>query len=104
MSSLAWPLVIGWAVWLFKTQLADLMPKLRVKHGEFSLDFRLDKAEEDAKALPPSEEQAVKPTPEQKSRFAEPADISARAAILETRAEVEAAMQVLARAAGMDRI
>ena len=89
-ASLAWPAAFVAAVWLFREKLIELLPRLTVKHKEWEASFRLDKAEAEAAALPPAPAPTPEqlPTPEEKSRFEQIAELSPRAAILEARAEL----------------
>jgi hypothetical protein len=87
-------------VWLFREKLIQLLPLLHVKGGGWEASFRLDQAEKEAAALPPAPvEPESQPTPEEKSKFEQIAEISPRAAILEARTDVEEAVRTLARAA-----
>ena len=49
LTSLAWPAVVAWAVWLFRDQLVRLLPRMRFKYKDAEIDFRLMQAERDAK-------------------------------------------------------
>lgn len=100
--SLAWPAALVFCVWLFRAQLAALLPNLRVKHKEWEFSFRLGEAEKAAAKLP-AEPNALEapPTPEEKSRFEQIAKLSPRAAILEMRATLEEAVRSFADALGM---
>jgi hypothetical protein len=90
--SLAWPAALVTIVWLFRTRLEDLLPKLQAKYKDFEISFRLEQAEKEAAALPPPSTPPnpdLEPTPEERSRFEQIADISPRAAIMELRRELE---------------
>ena len=77
------------AVWLFREKLTELLPQLRAK------SFKLDQAEKEATQLPASEEPS-EPTPEEEKRFSQLANVSPRAAIQETRRELEYAVSNVA--------
>jgi hypothetical protein len=96
--SLAWPAAIFGCVYLFREKLKELLPLLRLKHKDFEASFRLDKAEEEAAALPVAAEVAVeqKETPEEVERFDQLATVSPRSAIQEVRRELEYAIWNLA--------
>lgn len=95
--SLAWPAAVVACVWLFRERLSALLPLLRMKYKDLDVSFRLDQAEKEAALLPPSPDVAEsKPTPEEKSKFEQIAEISPRAAILEVRTDIEAAVRSLA--------
>jgi hypothetical protein len=80
LTSLAWPTALIVAVWLFRERLLSLMPLLRVKYKDFDVSFRLDQTEKDAAALPPQVGGPVSnPTPEEKTRFEQIAELSPRA-------------------------
>src|SRR5690348_5490431 len=98
--SLAWPAAFVIAMWLFREKPVSLLPLLRVKHKDWEASFRLDEAEKEAAALPPAPLKSL-PTPEEKSRFDRLAELSPRAAMLEVRAEIEAALRALALQAGI---
>ena len=90
LTSLAWPIAIVVVFLLFREKLRALLPLLKVKAGEMEVSFRLDKAEEAVKELPPMVTDTVAPaTPEEIDRFYQIADISPRAAILELKNELE---------------
>jgi hypothetical protein len=101
--SLAWPAALVVCVWLFRAQLATLLPNLKVKHKDWEISFRLHEAEKAAAKLPAatSAAEAPPPTPEEKSRFEQIAKLSPRAAILEMRATLEEAVRSFANAVGM---
>jgi Domain of unknown function (DUF4145) len=95
--SLAWPASVVAAVWLFREKLTELLPRLRLKHKETEVSFRLEQAEKESAQIakpPPSPE--LLPTPEEKSRFEKVAEHSPRAAILEKRADLEQALRIVA--------
>lgn len=97
--SLGWPIAFFAAVWLFRKNLADLLPKLRVKHSDWEASFRLDRAEQEAQALP-KQVSSPAPTPEELDHYSRIARISPRAAMLEIRAELEEAIEKLLERAG----
>jgi hypothetical protein len=101
--SLAWPAALIVCVWLFRTQLAGLLPNLRVKHKDWEISFRLGEAEKAAAKLPAltNDSREAPPTPEEKTRFQQIAKLSPRAAILEMRATLEEAVRSFANAMGM---
>jgi hypothetical protein len=98
--SLAWPGAFAFAVWLFREKLKSLLPLLRMKYKDFDVSFRLEQAEKEAALLPPSLDIAeAEPTPEEKSKFEQLAELSPRAAILEVRTDIEEAVRSLAKSA-----
>jgi Domain of unknown function (DUF4145) len=101
LTSLAWPAALIVAVWLFRERLLSLMPLLRVKYKDFDVSFRLDQAEKDAAALPPPVGGPVpNPTPEEKTRFEQIAELSPRAAIIDARRDLDEAVQKMAEIHG----
>ena len=102
LTSLAWPAAIVVCVSLFREKLTSLLPFLRMKYKDFDISFRLEKAEEEAKALPPMAKNVINigTTPEEKTRFDQLAEIAPRAAILETRLEIEDAVVSAAKLTG----
>jgi hypothetical protein len=102
IASLAWPLAFFGAVWLFREKVRELLPLFRVKYKDVEASFRLDQAEKEVQALPPVHgiPEAL-PTPEEKSRFDQLAEISSRAAILEARADLEEAVRQLGSVSDM---
>jgi Domain of unknown function (DUF4145) len=101
--SLAWPAAFVIAVMLFRERLRSLLPLLRVKHKDFEASFRLEQAEKEAALLPPTVPRLeAQPTPEEKSKFEQIAELSPRAAILETRSDVEEAVRSYADAVGYE--
>jgi hypothetical protein len=100
--SLAWPIAFVIAVWMFRRRLESLLPHLPVKHKDLEFSFRLDQAEKEAASTPPPEAiPGTGPTPEEKSKFDQIAELDPRAAILATRADVEEAVRSLAKSAGL---
>jgi hypothetical protein len=98
LASLAWPAAFVIAVALFRGRLSQLLPLLRVKHKDLEVSFRLDKAEQELKQIHPPAPPTLPPppTPEEKTRFEQVADISPRAAILEKRADLEQTIRQVA--------
>jgi hypothetical protein len=96
--SLAWPAAFVIAVALFRGRLTQLLPFLRLKHKDTEVSFRLDQAEQEIRQIPPPAPAAlpVEPTPEEKTRFEQIADLSPRAAILEKRSDLEQTITRLA--------
>lgn len=84
---------------LFRERLRSLMPLLRVKYKDFETSFRLGQAEKEAASLPPTAPlPEARPTPEEKTKFENLAELSPRAAILEARLDVEEALRLYAGA------
>lgn len=104
VSSLAWPLALVVSAFLFRRKLMELLPKLRMKYGEIDVSFRLEQAEQDARALPSNAQKSPVRTPtiEEKSRFDRLLELSPRAALLEARADLEEVIQRIGSAAGLD--
>jgi hypothetical protein len=100
--SLGWPIAIVTCVLIFRKQLVKLLPLLKVKHSGWEASFRLDQAEQEAKSLPPPDNETLPPTPEEDERFNQIAKASPRAAILESRLNLLDAVRNFARNAGMD--
>jgi hypothetical protein len=103
IASLAWPAALVLIVLIFREKFRELLPLLRVKHKDIEVSFRLAQAEKEAAALPevPPAPDGAKPTPEERSRFDQLVEASPRAAIAETRAEIEQAIHSLARRHGV---
>jgi uncharacterized protein DUF4145 len=98
ITSLAWPVAFVFSVWMFREQIAELMPRLKLKHKDTEISFRLEQAEKEAAQIPsPPATPELVPTPEEKSRYEQLAEHSPRAAILEKRAELEQAVRSLAQ-------
>jgi hypothetical protein len=92
--SLAWPAALVACVWLFRERLNTLLPLLRMKYKDFDMSFRLEQAEKEAAQIPPSPPSPdLEPTPEEKTRFEQLAEISPRSAIIEIRGELEEALK-----------
>jgi hypothetical protein len=85
---LAWPAAVFGSVWIFRERIEALLPNLKLKYKEFDVSFRLDEAEKDAAKLPKIEAE-IPPTPEEKTRFERIAEVSPRAAVMETKLELE---------------
>jgi hypothetical protein len=102
IAALAWPAAIFATVWLFRKRLGDLLPLLRAKYKDVEISFRLHKAEEEVKKLPPAPTSVdTGTTSEEKNRFEQLARMSPRAAILEARAALEEAVKSFAGAVGV---
>jgi hypothetical protein len=95
IASLAWPAAIFGCVWLFRAKITELLPSFRLKHKDWEASFRLEQAEKEAAALPapPQGGEETQPTPEEKNRFEQLAEISPEAAIVELRKEIEHAVK-----------
>jgi hypothetical protein len=105
ISSLAWPTALVAIVWLFRRRLEDLLPMLRAKYKDFEISFRLEQAEKEAAALPPlptSADSDSEPTPEERDRFEQIAEISPRAAIMELRRDLEEFLKGIAQQYNLD--
>ncbi|MGA8708197.1 MAG: DUF4145 domain-containing protein [Steroidobacteraceae bacterium] len=92
-------------VWLFRRRLEDLLPMLRAKYKDFAISFRLEQAEKEVAALPPAPtpaEAGSEPTPEERGRFEQIAEVSPRAAILELRRELEEFLKGVASEYNLD--
>lgn len=102
MSSLAWPVSVFLIALLFRKRIIEILPRLRLRYGEFDVSMhRLADAEKEAaKATSPALEDAPKPTPEEKEKFNRIAEISPRGAILELRNELEDRVVKFAQARG----
>lgn len=97
--SMAWPVAFVISVALFRGRLTQLLPFLRFKHKETEISFRLDQAEIEVKQIPvpiPANP-PIEPTPEEKSRYEQIAELSPRAAILEKRSELEQTLHAVAQ-------
>jgi Domain of unknown function (DUF4145) len=105
IASLAWPAAFVIAVWLFREKIGKLLPLIYVKHKDWEASFRLDKAEEEAAALPPAAHPTPEaiPTQEETERFNQLAKISPRGAIVELRAELDDAVRNAASRHGVDK-
>jgi hypothetical protein len=91
VSSLAWPIAIFGAVWVFRREIRPLLPRLYLKHKDTEISFRrgLEDAEKVVEQLPPPSPDSPPATPEETTRFERIAEISPRAALMELRMEVE---------------
>lgn len=98
--SLAWPVALVVATYLFRDKLNELLPLLRLKYKDLDVSFRLDQAEKEAEALPPGEEPPT-PTPEETDKFIRLAQISPSSAIAEKSREVEQALADFSEAVGL---
>lgn len=101
VDSLAWPAAVVGSVFIFRRKLAELLPRLQFRYKDAEATFRLEQAEKEAEALPPAPEDTPEPTPEERSRFEQIAEISPRAAMLEVRTDIEEAVRSLAKAADL---
>jgi Domain of unknown function (DUF4145) len=101
---LAWPAAIFGAVWIFRDRIEDLLPRLRLKYKDFDVSFRFEQAEKEAAELPILPASQAQPTPEERSRFQLTAEISPRAAILETRTELESLLREVIKEVTPQRI
>jgi len=93
---LAWPAMIFAIVYLFRKPLAELLPYLNISYKEFKLS--LQKAEQKAEALPKTVEEA------EDNEFDKLLKISAAAAVVVIRRELEASLMTYAERRGMTRI
>lgn len=102
VKSCAWPFVVGFIIYLFRTEIKPLLPyaQFRLKHNETEVDIRLEMAKETAEQLPQGEN-LPQPTKEETERFNKVASINPRAAILESWLQVEEALTSLAETAGL---
>ncbi|MDX8445024.1 DUF4145 domain-containing protein [Mesorhizobium captivum] len=99
ITSLAWPAAVVTAVWMFRGEIRPLLPRLRLKHKETEVSFRLDAAETVVGQLPAPPDTAPA-TPEELSRFEQLVNISPRTALMEIRREAEEAISNAASRAG----
>jgi hypothetical protein len=90
---IAWPAAVFGAVWIFRDKIEDLLPLLKLKYKDLDVSFRFDEAAKEAARLTIVESGESEPTPEEKSKFEELAEISPNAAILEYRGEIETLLQ-----------
>lgn len=100
VGSVAWPAAVVASVFLFRKELKRLMPLLQLKYKDLDISFRLSAAEKDAAELPPVLPEII-PTPEETDRFAQIAELSPRAAILEVRVDLLDALTSLAMASNV---
>lgn len=107
VSSLAWPGLLAFCLWLFREPLVSLLPRMRLMHKDWELSFKA--AEETIARLPPpsvpvTEEmlEKVGRTPERKSGVEELIARSPRDAVLGSYSELETAIRDAARAAEID--
>lgn len=102
ITSLAWPAAVVAAVWLFSGEIRPLLPRLKLKHKDTEISFRLDEAEKTIEHLPAPISPPTPPeTPEEKTRFEQLARLSPNSAIVELRREIEGEVRALADATGM---
>ncbi|MBY2950521.1 DUF4145 domain-containing protein [Rhizobium leguminosarum] len=104
ISSLSWPISIVAVAWIFRREIRPLLPKLRLKHKDTEIDFRLGEAERAAEQLPPPPPESDPPTPEEQDSFERLARLSPRSALLEVRRSVEDAIEILAEGMGLPRV
>jgi hypothetical protein len=102
VTSLAWPAALVASVWIFRHEIRPLLPKLRLKHKDTEISFRLDEAERALEALPPPPADVPPATPEEINNFERLAQHSPQAALMEIRNEVEAALHDSALKSGWD--
>jgi hypothetical protein len=101
--SLAWPVAVFGGLWLFRKQLEVLLPNLRAKYKDVEISFRLEQAEKEARNLLREPRQflsGTKITERELRRFEKVAELSPRAAILETRSELDDELRLFAERAG----
>jgi hypothetical protein len=92
---LGWPAAVLGSVWIFRERIEELISFMSVRYKEIAVSFqRVEKEAAELKVLPQPE---PPPTPEEDDRFAQFAEISPRAAILDFRAELEDAVIELAK-------
>lgn len=101
IASLAWPAAVFGSVWLFRKELRSALPKLRLKHGDTEVSFRLDRAEEEILRIPTAAQDQLEPPPIERDHFTRLAEISPRAAILDARARIERRIVELAENRGI---
>jgi hypothetical protein len=100
VKSCAWPVAVGFVVYLFRKEIEPLLPyaRLHLKHNDTEVELRLNMAKE-AAALFPRNESLPPPTKEETERFNKVASVSPRAAILESWLQVEEALTSLSETA-----
>lgn len=101
LASLAWPAIIISAIFIFRKDIRSLLPRMRVKHKDTELSFRLHEAERVVESLPPPPPQSPSAPPEELSNFERIARVSPRAAILEMRREIEDILKLKAKENGL---
>jgi uncharacterized protein YutE (UPF0331/DUF86 family) len=97
VTGIAWPLALCWIVFILRREIRHLLPHARVRYGDLDISFRLDKAEEEAKNLPPASETEVPEIEEADQSDRDVAERSPEYAILESWAAIEEALQSVAR-------
>ncbi|GAA3107540.1 hypothetical protein GCM10010520_60220 [Rhizobium viscosum] len=97
LSSLSWPAAIVAVALIFRKEIRSLLPRVRFRHKDTEIDFRLEEAEKAAESLPPPAHELPPPTPEEEDRFERLARISPTSAILELRRSAEEAIKIFAR-------
>jgi hypothetical protein len=101
IAAFALPAALIISVWIFKEKLGMLLLMFHVRHKDWEASFRWDKAEAEAKKLPPAPvDPDTQPTPEENSRFEQIATISPREAILEVGTQLEEAVRSYASTNG----
>lgn len=96
IASLSWPTSVIGIACIFRREIRPLLPRMRLKHKDTEIDFRLDEAERAAEHLPPPSPESPPPSPEELSKFERLARISPRSAVLELRRSVEDVIRTLA--------
>jgi hypothetical protein len=101
VGAFAWPGAIFLIFWNFRKKLAELLPLLILKYKDWQISFGLDKAEEEAKRLPETDEE--KPTEQQEQKTAREtlAKLAPRASIMQARADIEKSVDRFAEAVGL---
>jgi hypothetical protein len=103
---LAWPIAAVAVLWMFRQSLVQLIPLLRkAKYKDFEVEFgeRLQAIEAEAEIiLPKPEPRALPQAGGELESLAKLAELSPRGAIVEAFTHVEAAVNALAEAAGID--
>jgi hypothetical protein len=99
VGSIAWPFFIFLIFWTFRTQIAHMLPFMRLKYKDLDVTFHLDRAEKEVKAVPV--EGTTEPTPEEADKFRKLAELAPTSAIVEKAREVEQALEAYADASGV---
>lgn len=103
VASLAWPAVVLIAILAFKEKLTSLLPFARLKYKD--LELRFQDAEKEAEKLPETSATTdIEPTPEEITKFERMAKLAPRGAMLEVRANLEAAVREYAQMRGLSNI
>jgi hypothetical protein len=99
IAAFAWPGAIFLIFWLFRRKLIELLPLLILKYKDWQISFGLDKAEEEAKNLPPTPAgEMIEPDEAQNRVKRNLAKLAPRGAIMQARADLEAAVNRFAEA------